>query len=110
MRRLGILFLLLAISSVGHGRTTAALTEFYVDPDFAGSIQDGQAATPWSYLGGGSSTAWAAINSALDAGDVTIYFSARQAGSDTNETAAWELYLYRTNSSSYRLTLDGMSR
>jgi hypothetical protein len=110
MRQLGILSFLLALSSIGYGRTQAILTEFYVDPDFAGPVQDGQAATPWSYLGGGSSSAWAAINSALGAGDVTIYFSARQAGSDTNETATWELYLYRTNASSYRLTLDGMTR
>src|SRR4029079_5228538 len=28
----------------------------------------------------------------------------------TNETATWELYLYRYSTSSYRLTLDGMSR
>ncbi|HVE38287.1 MAG TPA: Ig-like domain-containing protein [Planctomycetota bacterium] len=110
MRHLGILCLLLAVSSVGYGRAAATVTEFYVDPDFNGSVQNGQAATPWSTLGGGSGAAWAAINQALAAGDVTIYFSARQAGSDTNDAATWELYLYRTNTSSTRLTLDGMSR
>ncbi len=110
MRRPGILCLLLAISSIGHARSRASLTEFYVDPDYAGALPDGRPATPWSSLGGSSSAAWTAINSALNTGDVTIYFSARQAGSDTNQPATWELYLYRTNASSFRLTLDGMSR
>src|SRR5262249_7760942 len=96
MRQLGIFSLLLALSSIGHARGTAALTEFYVDPDFAGPVQNGQAATPWSALGGGSGPAWAAINQALQSGDVTVFFSARQASSDTNETANVELYLYRT--------------
>src|SRR5262249_23322673 len=57
MRQLGILSLVLALSTVGHGRVTALLTEFYVDPDFNGSIQNGKAATPWSALGGGSGAA-----------------------------------------------------
>jgi hypothetical protein len=105
-----MLWLLMALSSFGHARSAATLTEFYVDPDYNGSLQNGQPATPWSSLGGGGSAAWTAINQALSSGDVRLYFSARQAGSDTNETATWELYLYRTNASSFRLTLDGMSR
>src|SRR5262245_42435317 len=109
MRQLGMVSLLLVLSSIGHARTLM-LTEFYLDPDFPGSVRNGQPATPWSSLGGGSSSAWAAINSALGTGDVTIYFSARQAGIDAHQPANWELYLYRTNTSSYRLTLDGMSR
>ena len=110
MRPMAIFSLVLALPATGYGRSAASLTEFYVDADFAGSIRDGRAATPGSSLGGSSSPSWASINSALEAGDVTIYFSARQAGSDTNETATWELYLCRTSPSSHRLTLDGISR
>src|SRR5262245_33074906 len=105
MRQLGMVFFL-ALSSVGYGRA-AAITEFYVDPEFMGATRDGHAATPWNSLGGGSSAAWNAINSALNAGDVTIYFSARQAGIDANQPANWALDLYRRSSSAYRLTLDG---
>src|SRR5262245_52225583 len=66
----------------------ASQTAFYVDPTYTGSTQNGTAAAPWrSFQDGNANQAsqWAAINSALATNDVIIYFSARQAGSDTAE-------------------------
>jgi hypothetical protein len=85
-----------------------ATSFFYVDPDFRGSFRDGSAARPWQYLG--DSGAWTAINGALAAGPVTVYFSARDAGSDTNQASTVGLTIDRTDGSTNRLTLDGMSR
>src|ERR1041385_3280811 len=58
-----------------------AASTFYVDSDWTGA-QSGSAAQPWKYL---SSSAWSAINSALASADVTVCFSAREAGSDTDD-------------------------
>ncbi len=105
MRRtcLGVLLLGLWLSA---GQALAATT-FYVDPDWAGSRQ-GTAAQPWSSLG--DSGAWTAIDNALASGDVTVYFSAREADSDTNERTSTPLQVQRTSTSAYRLTLDGESK
>jgi hypothetical protein len=83
-------------------------TTFYVDPDYTGSPKDGSAAHPWSTL---DSTAWSAINSTLTSNDVTIYFSARDAGSDVSDVygAPGEIDLNNRNSSTHFLTLDGHS-
>ncbi|PYS03832.1 MAG: hypothetical protein DMG16_04510, partial [Acidobacteria bacterium] len=59
---------------------------------------------------------WNAINSALATNDVIVYFSARQAGSDTAEEIQGSsgpgsvIRVKRTDKSSHRLTLDGMSK
>jgi hypothetical protein len=88
----------------------SGVTEFYVDPDYTGADRNGQAATPWTDLGANTSATWAAINSALESGDVAVYFSARRANTDTNQTWTGELDLRRTDPSNHRLILDGMSK
>lgn len=88
-------------------------TKFYVDSDWTGT-KSGTASRPFSTL---DTSAWSTINTALASGDVTVYFSAREAGSDTNDyydTAGnrtqREIDLNkRTDSSSNRLTFDGKS-
>ncbi len=85
---------------------SAALTEFYVDPDFGGS-GSGTPSAPWQYL---TSAAWNAINGALAGSDATVYFSARDASADTNQITYKGVALSRMDSSAHRLTLDGMSK
>ena len=84
-------------------------SEFYVDPDYAGSPKNGSAARPWSSLGG---TEWAAINNALTSRDVIVYFSARKASSDTDQVygAPSEIDINNKTTNSFRLTLDGHSK
>jgi hypothetical protein len=85
--------------------------EFYVDPDFAGSVQNGSAANPWTQLDSSPTAAtWTAINSALATNDVVVYFSARNVARDTNQVSPFGVSLARTDNSNHRLTLDGMSR
>ena len=74
-------FLLFAASAGLH-----AAAIFYVDSHWTGA-QSGSAAQPWTYL---SSSAWTSINNALAGGNVTVYFAARPASSDTDD-------LYDTN-------------
>ena len=88
-------------------------TEFYVDPTYTGSVETGAAATPWKTLietDPSSSGRWATINAALAAGPVIIYFSARNAGTDSAEEIVGSIRVRRTDRSTNRLTLDGMSR
>ena len=91
-----------------------AATTFYLDSDWNGT-QSGTASQPWKYL---SSSAWSSINSALGSGDVTVYFSAREASSDTDDVYdtngdgaqdGIDMTL-RTDSGSGVLTLDGNSK
>ena len=104
-------------------------TAFYVDPTYAGTTQTGAATTPWTSLletDSDFATKWNAITSGLATNDVIIYFSARQAGSDTSEQLVppngATLFINRgcrvgtpncisgvDNTGSHRLTLDGMS-
>ena len=86
----------------------AALAErvFYVDPDWLGPA-NGSASAPWTSL---TAVAWTTINAALAIDDVTVYFSARNAASDTNETTTAALSIARTDMSTHRLTFDGMSQ
>lgn len=61
---------------------------FFVDPSYTGSTANGQAATPWKSLSSHDTdftAKWNTIRSALASNHVIIYFSARQAGSDTAE-------------------------
>ena len=91
-----------------------AATTFYLDSDWNGT-QSGTASQPWKYL---SSSAWSSVNSALGSGDVTVYFSAREASSDTDDVYdtngdgaqdGIDLTL-RTDPGSGVLTLDGNSK
>ena len=83
-----------------------AATVFYVDPDFAGT-SNGSSSAPWRSLDTG---AWAVLNANLALGNVTVYFSARQASSDTHQLTTTQIQLWRTDGSANRLTLDGMSQ
>jgi len=87
-------------------------TAFYVDPTYVGT-GIGTAAAPWrSFVDGNPNYAaqWNAINSALASNDVIVYFSARNAGSDTPEEIVGTVSVRRTDTSTHRLTLDGMSK
>ncbi len=76
----------------------------YVDPDWTGA-QTGAPALPWANF---SSSAWATINNALLANDVTVYVSALKADG-SQQSRAWFLELQRSVTSSHRLTIDGCS-
>jgi len=92
----------------GYGQT-----EFYVDPTSTGSVETGDAATPWKTLIEDDPLSygrWGTINAALAAGPVTIYFSARNADTDSAEEIVGSVRVRRTDKSTNRLTLDGMSR
>lgn len=81
-------------------------TTYYVDPDWTGT-HSGSASQPWLMVTGG--TIWTTINAALASGNVTIYFAARKAASDTSQTTTTSLQNLRTDTSSNVLTLDGYS-
>ena len=81
---------------------------FYVDPDYSGSDKDGAPVHPWTSMT--NQGAWQAVNAALATGDVTVYFSARKADRDTDEAYGDFLHPMRTDGSTHRLTLDGMSK
>jgi hypothetical protein len=109
-RALFPLFILLA----WHVPLRVESASFYVDSDWTG-IRNGTASQPFAVL---DSSAWSNINSALAIDDVTIYFSARKAVSDTPsyyhaagvDGVQLEIDLTRkTTSGSHLLTLDGSS-
>lgn len=87
----------------------AGAADFYVDPDYPNS-GNGSAYTPWSSLDASATGAWDAINKALASSDVTVYFSARKAGTTQDQPASKRISIRRTSTSTYRLTLDGMSK
>lgn len=89
-----------------------AYTSYYVDPSYTGGSNDGSAAHPWTTVSFGSvsNTPWNTINSSLASNPVIVYFSARQAGSDTVETQNGATHLWRTDTSVNALVLDGMSK
>ena len=78
-------------------------TTYYVDPDAAAG-GDGSAAAPWT------APDWPAIDAALGAGDVAVYFSARAAAADEPQPYAEELQILRTDTGPARLLLDGRAR
>jgi len=108
-RRIGIIASLVFVCSIfflSHAAIAIGDTVFYVDPNWGGSA-NGSASAPWRSL---DSSAWGTIDAALASNPVTVYFSARAAGSDTDQTTTTPLWIQRTNSSTNRLTLDGMSQ
>jgi hypothetical protein len=86
-----------------------AQAKFYVDPDYGSGNEtpNGTVMSPWVRLG---ASEWAAINSRLDVEDVVVYFSSKEAGTAASEVYGGELVVQRTNTSSHRLTLDGMTK
>jgi len=84
-----------------------ALTEYYLDPDFTGT-HSGTQTNPFSTLDAG---AWSTINTALASGDVTLYCSARNAGSDTNQVWGVNVDLtQKTANPTGTMTFNGRSK
>jgi len=103
VKRTNLASLTLAIVvSILCGESSFGQTSFYIDPAFTGGSRNGSQSAPWLSLS--DSGAWSAINSALKSADVTVFFSATG-----SSTAAIELG-NRTDTSSHRLTLDGISQ
>jgi parallel beta helix pectate lyase-like protein len=96
----------IAFAYLGH-----ADVAFYVDPAWTGA-QNGTGTQPWTKL---SASSWATVNSALNTGNVTIYFAARPAEIDTNQIydsagdgTQLEIDLTaKTTNTTHFLTLDG---
>lgn len=107
------LFLVLALAGC-CSRPAWGLTAYYVASGYSGTA-NGTAAEPWRSL---DANKWATINAALLIGDVTIYFSARQASSDAelyhsstgSSSVADGIEVWRrTDTSAHFLTFDGRS-
>jgi hypothetical protein len=93
-------------------KPASSQTVFYVDPTYTG-IGRGTARAPWKSFEDNNprqTVQWSLINRALATNDVIIYFSARQAGADTAEQISGPIRVHRTDTSTHRLTLDGMSQ
>ncbi len=87
------------------------MTDYYVDPNYAGGTRNGQAATPWQSLADTvTNTPWTVIDAALVTADVSVWFSARGASSDVDQASTVGLEILRTDSSTHRVTLDGMTK
>jgi parallel beta-helix repeat protein len=90
-----------------------AETFFYVDSAWTGA-QSGAASAPWTSLNG---SAWDFINTALQSGGVTIFFSAKRADAsgdglyDSNGDGAQDIVdlTRRTANTPFTLTFDGSS-
>jgi hypothetical protein len=86
----------------------AGSAEYYVDPDYAGAAKNGSASNPWNSIG---SSQWSTINADLASGNVTIYFSAREASSDTDDDyGSSEIDLNNKTQDAFTLTFDGRSK
>src|SRR5260370_4576894 len=100
-------------ASIAFSVVVEAGTNLYVDPDWAGA-KSGTKSRPFAIL---DKSAWHKSNAAVASSDVTIYFSARKADSDTPEYydtrgngVQLEVDLTKkTTSGSFLLTLDGKS-
>jgi len=104
-----VVVLLAVLSVAGFLRSqdgSAQPTRFYVDPDWTGE-QTGAPESPWVRL---TDRAWETIDKALAESDVTVYFSAREADADANEATTSPISILRTDESTHRLTVDGMSQ
>jgi hypothetical protein len=93
----------------------SAATKYYVDPTYTGGSNDGSAAHPWTTISYTTSAAaaagaWGTINAALASNHVVVFFSARQAGSDTVESTTNTVNLWRTDTSTHQLIFDGKSK
>src|SRR6266404_5063589 len=92
--------MLFALFILGVSLPGFAQTNYYVDPDYAGGTRNGNASNPWHSLNDSvTNAAWTVINNSLASGPVNVYFSARKAASNTNQTSTDELVVQRTNGS-----------
>jgi hypothetical protein len=106
-----IIVILLALFIFGTPLRSFAQTAYYVDPDYTGGTRNGSASNPWQSLSDTvTNTPWTVINAALASGPVTVYFSARKAASDTNQTSGVQISVLRTDTSTNVLTLNGNSQ
>ncbi len=108
MVRFHFFVLLVFLYSVAAAFATCSPGPCYVDPNWGGTLS-GTQSLPYATLTAG---AWTDINNALALGDVTVYFSARLAGADTdsfNGGLATIDLTKRTDGSSHVLTFDGSS-
>jgi hypothetical protein len=105
-----VLALFLGVSFASY---CEANTNFYVDSQWTGP-HSGTASQPFAAL---DTVGWSAINAALAGGDVTVYFSAREASLDTPmyyDTGGNHVQLpvdltQKSSGATYLLTLDGKS-
>src|SRR5437660_489427 len=106
-----IFAIVLALLISGASLPCFGQTNYYVDPDYTGGARNGNASNPWhSLFDTVTNTPWTVINTALASGPVNVYFSARKAASDTNQTSTIEIAVERTDTSTNVLTLDGNSK
>lgn len=98
-----VLFVLFVIA----GSAVAADSTYYVDGDWTGA-ESGTQSEPWQTIN------WSTVNTSLASGNVTIYLSAREAGSDTDDSydngdADPDVIDFdnRTDTSANRLTVSG---
>ncbi|KPJ51845.1 MAG: hypothetical protein AMS16_07310 [Planctomycetes bacterium DG_58] len=89
-----------------YGQERAPAKAFYVDPDWQGE-RSGSAGSPWTRV---DPRAWREIDRALAGSDVVVYFSARDADADRNQLSKQSITILRTDPSTHRVTLDGMSK
>lgn len=94
-------------SATVSGSLSYAEISFYVDPDWGGTTT-GSANTPWIRCD--QTAQWNTINSALISDNVTIYFSAREAQSDVDETSNYTIKILRTEVPPNFVTFDGKSK
>jgi hypothetical protein len=75
-------------TSIVQVNPASSQTAFYVDPTYKGGTERGSESAPWKSLldtDTDYASKWNSIRSALVTNDVIVYFSARQADSDTPE-------------------------
>ena len=77
MKQISLIAILVKILIAGK----CFATDYYIDPDYSGSIRNGLQAHPFRSI----YEAWNVINAELDKNDVTVYFSAREANTDDDE-------------------------
>lgn len=101
-----------AVTDTASITVANADSTFYVDPDYAGATRNGAATNPWKSLtdGGAVTAPWTVLDASLSTGNVVVYFSARATSSDTNQTTTTSLQINRTDTSTHRIVLDGMSQ
>src|SRR5437763_3385895 len=89
-----IFAIVIAFLILGASLPCFAQTNYYVDPDYTGGARNGNASNPWHSLSDTvTNFPWTVINTALASGPVNVYFSARKAASDTNQTSSASINL-----------------
>ena len=100
----GFLFIVVLVAPP----SALSATVFYLDPDVSGGTHVGTQANPFNTLG---TAEWAIVNNALALDNVTVYCSARNAGTDTNQIWNYLIDITRkTPAPPFTLTFDGRSQ